>query len=454
MTNDRPSHVRYRVLAIACVLALLTYINRLGFGVAAPEIKQEIGLSDEQMGYLASAFLVAYGLCQVPGGLVGDRIGGRNLLTILVLSWSLLSGATALGVLLPGGAALAFAVLLGLRFLFGVFQAAEFPTLARVLADWMPVGERASAQGLVWTFSRLGGALVPFLFAGMLWFFGTWTTPFWIMAGLGVLWCVVFWPWFRNRPEEMAQVNEAERACIAADRPAAPSRRAAVPWAALLRSRNVYCLCLMYGLVGFAGNFFTNLLPLYLRDHRALSKTETAWLSALPLAFGIGSCWLGGLLSDWMVRRFGSRKWGRRLNGAIGLLLAAAATLAIPWVADVWLLAVAVSAAFFFNDLNMGPAWAAAADIGERSAGTVSGMMNMVGGGFAAALGTAFAGFLFRRDLDTWVFVGFACSYVLAAGCWLLVDVSKPLGDNVETPTVPASEAIVFGAVTAAGVHR
>src|SRR5262245_53185804 len=89
--DDRPSRVRYQVLAVACVLALLTYINRLGFGVAASEIKRDLGLTDEQMGYLASAFLVAYGLFQVPGGLLGDRYGGRNALTILVLGWSLLS---------------------------------------------------------------------------------------------------------------------------------------------------------------------------------------------------------------------------------------------------------------------------------------------------------------------------------------------------------------------------
>src|SRR5262245_9656499 len=66
----RPSRVRYLVLAAACCLALLTYVNRLGFGVAASEIKGGLGLSDEQMGYLASAFLVAYGIFQIPGGLL------------------------------------------------------------------------------------------------------------------------------------------------------------------------------------------------------------------------------------------------------------------------------------------------------------------------------------------------------------------------------------------------
>src|SRR5262245_16978818 len=89
----RPSRVRYQVLAVACSLAVLTYIHRLFFVAGNPYLKSDLHLNDEQMGYLAAAFLVAYGIFQVPGGLLGDRLGGRHLLTILVLGWSLLTGA-------------------------------------------------------------------------------------------------------------------------------------------------------------------------------------------------------------------------------------------------------------------------------------------------------------------------------------------------------------------------
>ncbi len=423
--HEAPSRVRYQVLAVACALALLTYVNRLGFGVAAPEIKRSLHLTDEQMGYLASAFLVAYALFQVPGGLLGDRFGGRSLLTVVVIGWALLSGATALGIVLKGEA-LAFVFLVGLRFVFGLFQAAEFPSLARVMADWMPVRERASAQGTIWTFSRLGGAVVPFLFTGMLHLFGTWTTPFCIMGGLALAWCAGFWPWFRNTPGEMRGVNKGELALIAEGRVVDPAPRGPIPWGRLLRSKDVWSLCLMYACVGFAGNFFTNMMPLYLKDHRHLSDLQFATLSALPLAGGIIACVVGGLFSDWIVRRWGSRKWGRRFNGAVGLALAGAATLVIPQVQPLWLLGFMLAAAFFCTDLNMGPSWAACADVGERFTGTVSGAMNMAGS-LAGAAGTAFAGYCFRRQQDQVVFVTYACSYVLAALCWLGVDASRTL---------------------------
>jgi sugar phosphate permease len=430
---SHPTHVRYQVLAVTCVLAVLTYINRLGFGVAAPKI----GLTDPEMGYLSSAFLIAYGLFQVPGGLLGDKLGGRHVLTGLVLAWSLLSGITAMAALLPDRVAflflgfpvtIAFLFLMAVRFLFGVFQAAQFPCLARVMADWMPLGERARAQGILWMFSRLGGALVPFLFGGLLVLFGTWTTPFVVMGGMGLLWCALFWPWFRNRPEDMRSVDAGERALIAAGRKAvAPAGRNPIPWRKLLGSVNVWALCSVYGFIGFAGNFFTSLmLPTYLDRHRNLTDPAYSILLSLPLAFGIVACVLGGFLSDWIIRRWHSRKWGRRLVGAVGLVVGALCMLCVPFVDEIWLLALLLATAFFCNDLSMGPAWAACADVGESYAGTVSGAMNMLGSVLGAA-GSIFAGYFFERHQTTLVFVVYAGSYLLAALSWLAVNVERPL---------------------------
>src|SRR5207237_7926746 len=129
--------------------------------------------------------------------------------------WSLLTGAVALTVYLPAVLPLQLGFLVALRFLFGMFQAGGFPVWARVLADWMPPKERGFAQGLVWTFSRLGGAISSFIFLWLFVAFGAWTTPFWVIAGLGLLWCALFWPWFRNRPDEIGWGTAAERERIA-----------------------------------------------------------------------------------------------------------------------------------------------------------------------------------------------------------------------------------------------
>jgi ACS family glucarate transporter-like MFS transporter len=432
----RPSTVRYQVLAVACSLAVLTYVQRQGFVAGTPYIKADLELDDQQIGFLASAWLIAYGIFQMPGGLIGDRIGARDLLTLLVLAWSLLVGTVALAPLFPTGSGALFAYLLIVRFLFGALQAGGFPALARVVADWVPAAQRGLAQGRIWTFSRVGGFVAPLLVLWLIRRFGGWHTPLWLLAGLGGVWCLFFWLWFRNKPEEHPSVNAAELVVIKGTQPSVDERvisgvvpkpvTSTVPWARFLASPSVWGLCLMYGFVGFSGNFITSLLPVYLRDHRRLSDDTTAWLSGLPLGFGIISCLTGGMLSDWLIRRLGSRTWGRRLVGLVSLGLAAVATLAVLGTQETWLLGLLFSAMFFFNDANMGPAWASCADVGERYAGTLSGAMNMTGA-FFGAVGMAFAGACFHRKLDAVVFVAFACSYLLAAMCWLLVDVTRPI---------------------------
>ena len=145
-----PSRTRFGVLYFGIALAVIQYIDRVCIAQAIPDIRNDLGITgpeyDNYVGYVFSAFALAYALFEVPTGWLGDRFGGRHLLTMLVLGWSLLTGAVALTALVPAGV-WPFILLLVLRFLFGMLQAGGFPVWARVIADWMPVQERGLAQG-------------------------------------------------------------------------------------------------------------------------------------------------------------------------------------------------------------------------------------------------------------------------------------------------------------------
>jgi MFS family permease len=425
--------VRYLVLAAGCSLALVAYIHRLGFPNYLSEIKSDFGLSSEDVGYLTAAFLIAYGFGQIPAGLAGDRWGARLLLPVFVLGWSLATAALGLvpadvpSVWQPLALFLQpLVLLLALRALFGVLQSGAFPVFTRVVADWIPLTERASAQGIMWTASRVGFSLSPLLLVWLLEVCGGWRLPFALLGGIGVLWSAAFWSWFRNRPEEMPRVNAAELALIHAGQVHAVGRPPAVPWRRILGSRSVWFLCLMYGCCGPAGNFMIVMLTYYLRESRGFPKETAAWLQALPFAGGAAACVLGGLASDWLIRRWGSRTWGRRVNGIAGLGLAGLAFAATAWVEDVWLLGLLLCAAQFGNDFCMGPAWAACADIGERYAGTLSGAMNMTSN-ITGAVGAAVAGYLIDQHLAGWIFIVFGGAWLAGGFCWLGIDVAKPL---------------------------
>jgi ACS family glucarate transporter-like MFS transporter len=426
------SRVRYQVLAAACSMAIVVYIHRVGFARALPKVSSDLDLGDHHAGWLTAIFMLAYGIFEIPWGASGDRLGTRHLLTVLVLGSSLLTGCVALVVFLPGIPPWPFAALLVLRFLFGGVQAGAFPMVSRMMGDWIPLRERGSAQGFIWMSTRFGGMLIPLLLGWLMTRTGNWQTPLWIVSGLGVLWAAAFWPWFRNRPEEKPGVNAAERELIVAGRsPTCASGHHHIPWAKLFRSRSVWALCLMYGCVGFAANFYVGMLPTYLDKHRHLPDNQVDWLSSLPFACGAVACLTGGVVSDWIIRKTGNRKWGRRLSGTIGLSLGSVGWLCLARAQDFWVLAFLLCFIFFCNDLSMGPAWAACVDVGERYAGTVGGAMNMIGS-FGGALGNVFAGYLFQARNPEFVFVIYACSFALAAVCWQGVDVTKPLSAEVD----------------------
>jgi len=297
-----------------------------------------------------------------------------------------------------------------------------------MMADWMPSTERGSAQGAIWMSSRIGGATAPLLLVGLIELMGDWKRPLVVVAGLGLAWCGWFWLWFRNQPEQMRQVNESERKLIQAGRSRhAQAGHSQVPWLRLLRSRSVWALCLMYGFLGFSGNFYLTMLPTYLKNHRGLSKETTGLLTSLPFASGVVAGLAGGLISDAIIRRWGKR-WGRRIVGVAGLLTAGLAIVAIPWVDRVEALATLLVLAFFGNDLAMAPAWAAAADIGERYTGVLSGAMNMAASFMAAAEVWTVGQLLDSHDL-VMPFLLLATSYALGTLCWLGVDIRRTLGE-------------------------
>lgn len=423
--------VRYRVLAAVCSLAVVAYLHRVGFATAVTELKGPTGLDDRGVSHLMAAFLLAYGLVEIPFGVIGDRLGARYALTAIVVGWSILTGLIGLVLLLPPHTAWPVAYLLALRALFGAFQGGMFPLISRVMADWLPVAERGLAQGCLWTSSRVGGAISSLVVFQLFRFAGVSLLAFWLLAGVGFVWAAVFWPWFRDRPEAMPGVSPSELAAIETGRPKGSEKPGhSIPWRLLLSSRSAWCLCLMYGSLAFTGNFFITLLPNYLKSHRGYAPATVSWVASAPLIFGLAGCLLGGSISDLIIRRSGNRRWGRRLVGSFGLTLGAVGLVISLGAKDPFWLAMALGVAFLGNDLAMGPSWAACADIGEKSAGTLGGAMNMTGS-LGGALGALVIGEFLGRQLAGPVFLVMAGAYLLGALFWLGVDTSQTLVPSV-----------------------
>jgi MFS transporter, ACS family, glucarate transporter len=437
---QKPSRVRYGVLGFACSLAMITYLDRVCFGTFAPYIQAEFGFSENVKGLLFTAFALAYAVFEVPSGWLGDVYGPRRTLIRIVIWWSVFTALTGSIFPTPSFPWIAIGALILVRFLFGMGEAGAFPNIARAQANWFPFTERGFAQGAVWMSGRFGGGMTPFVISLLIYseMMGGesvthWRHAFWIFGLIGAVWCIAFWFWFVDRPENKSGVNAAELALIRKGGDLAAVGHAGVPWKRLLASRNLWFLCIMYFCGSYGWYFNITWLPTYLRNaHGVTSETPGHSLMAgLPLLFGSAACLIGGLITDSIIRRTGNQKWGRRFCGVLGHGLCGVFWLAAAYTNTAWSFVLMVAIATFWNDITMGSSWASCLDIGGQYAGIVSGCMNTVGnlGGAVAGYSTALVLGQFENESDGWHanFLLFAGVYAVAVVMWSLFDATKPV---------------------------
>jgi MFS family permease len=469
----KPSRVRLGVLGFACSLSVLTYLDRICIAQVRGQMESDLGLLSTDMGWVFSAFLLGYALFEVPGGWMGDVWGPRRVITRIVFCWSLFTALTGLADQLLhlslGSAVTPLLILVTLvlvRFLFGCGEAGAYPNLTRVTSNWFPYRERALVQGAIWFSARLGGAISFFVIGELTDAIG-WRQAFCVLGVIGMVWCVVFAWWFRDRPEQVETCNSAERDLIRSGTVPDHSVHAFPPPGKLAGSVTIWCLCLASFCVSFGWYFYPTWQPKYLDEVHGIGTQGSKWIAGLPFACGAVGALLGGRLSDVLVQRTGSRRWGRSLVGAIGFTGAGLCVLATGFVSSATQAVTLLCLAFFINDLAIPPIWAASADIGGKFAGTVAGLMNTVGavGGMISPLLTPYI-LTATADLPralSWriIFAGLAGAWFVGAVAWLFIDASRPLlGEAVPPPperfpyNSGQSDAITSGEQRETGVRK
>lgn len=413
-----PTRARHWVIVFAVTLAVLSYVDRVAISQAAPSISHDLGFSKQQMGLIFSAFALAYALFEVPGGWLGDWMGPRRVLMRIVLWWSFFTVAT--------GWMWNFSSMWVTRFLFGAGEAGCFPNLTKSFTTWLPKHERVRAQGILWSFARWGGAFTPPLFAFLFAIMG-WRQVFYIFGGIGLVWAVLFYYWYRDNPADHPSVNEAELALLEGAQDTA-SGHGNVPWGKLVSNRSVWLLWAQYFLITYPWYFYITWLPTYLKEGRNLDLQTAAQYAVLPLLFGGFGSMTSGFLSKHLAARMGSLDKARRALGVTGFLGGSGFLMLCIHTQDPWHAMLAMGMASFCNDIVMPGAWGGCMDIGGKYAGTLSGSMNMMGnaaGIFAPTIG----GFILQRTGGdwTWFLYSMAGAYFLGAFCWPFIDTSKQL---------------------------
>lgn len=409
---------RHLVVVATFCLSLLLYIDRVCISTAKGPIVEDLGLTDQQFGWVLSAFAFGYALLQTPAGAMADRLGARRVLTTVVTLWSIFTGLTA--------ASFNFVSLLVVRFLFGAGEAGAFPGMARTVYSWIPVKERGLVKGINFSASRLGAALTMPLLPMLIEAIG-WHLSFVLLMLIGFGWAAAWWWWFRDEPADHPGIDPEEVAHITANRQGGANRAVAstpLPLARMLASRNMWLVMLQYFGSNFTFFFCLSWLFPYVQRTYNLGFTEAGFYTMIPLLGGAA----GNVFSGWFVDalfRSGRTSLSRRVPAITGFALATIGLILSVGQESVWGAVFWLTIAVFGADMTLSPSWSFCIDLGGSHAGKVSGTMNMAGNIGSAVVAIAFPYLLaWTGGPGAFFYVGAALNAV-AILCWLSINPGK-----------------------------
>lgn len=408
---------RYLFVAGTFILSLFLYIDRACISAAKEEVTFDLGLSDNQMGWVLSAFALGYALFQVPGGILSDRYGPRRVLSVIIGLWSLFTAFT--------GIVRSYVGMLIVRFFFGASEAGAFPGMSRAVYSWIPLKERGIVQGINFSGSRIGAAFAMPLVAWMINYTG-WRNSFIILGVAGVAFALVWFVFFKDDPEKHPGIPDAEKSFILKNRQQKSNQVSKLSATTLFGSRNVWLSMIQY----FGSNFtfffcLTWLFP-HLQDKYSLDLMQAGFYTMAPLIFGAAGNWFSGAIVD-RIYRGGKWKMSRKLPAIIGFGLVMSGMTGSLFMNSVEGAVAMLSIAVFGADMTLSPSWSFCIDIGKEHSGAVSGTMNMAGnvGSFITAL--AFPYLLGWTGSESAFFLVAAALALISILAWLRMDPERPL---------------------------
>lgn len=360
--------MRWYFVGLVTVAIAISYFDRQTISVAIAAIQRSIPISNQQFSYLQTAFLLAYAALYAIGGRMLDKLGTRSGFMLIMLWWSIAC--------MLHGLATTFAWLLVMRFLLGMGEGGGFPAATRVISEWLPAQDRATAMGVINAGTAVGSLLAPPLI-GMALIFSGWRAVFFSAGGIGLLWVLCWAVTYRGRT-----------ATLSIDTVDARFLEEQLSFREIIGLRVVQALIFAKLMSDAAWYFLLFWLPKYLYDARGFDIKQVSYYAWIPYAAsGVGS-FLGGWFSSRLLRGGRSLNLSRKLVLGVNAAMMPAVML-VPLVPVRYALAL-FSVAFFAQQSWSGLIMTIPADVFPLSAvGTVSGLV-----GFGGSIGGAIFGLI------------------------------------------------------------
>lgn len=418
---------RYLILLIIFIVTAVNYADRATLSIAGTDVAKELQLDSVSMGYIFSAFGWAYLLMQIPGGWLLDRFGSKRVYTYSLFFWSLFTFLQGFVDVFP--LAWAGVSMFIMRFMLGFSEAPSFPANARIVAAWFPAKERGTASALFNSAQYFSLALFSPLLGWLTYAWG-WEHVFTVMGAIGFV-LTFAWVKFVHNPTDHPRMTREELEYIAAngavvdmDHKKAGDDKKAGP--KLDYIKQLLSNRMMLGI--FFGQYFLNTItwffltwfPIYLVQEKGMSILKVGFVASIPALCGFVGGVLGGLFSDYLIKRGSSLTVARKVPIVMGMLLASSIILCN--YTDNTALVVALMALAFFGKGFGALGWPVISDVAPKQiVGLCGGVFNVFGN--VASIATPLVIGYMVKELHSFngalVFVG--CSALMMMVCYLFV---------------------------------
>ena len=378
VSNGAVSPSGSRWLVFMTVLAVyICMIDRIAISIAIIPMAEDNGWSPTVQGAVMSAFFLGYVTLQIPAGYLSDRFGGKWVLGLGVLFWSLFT------LLTPASAALGITVLLACRFLMGVAEAVTWPSIYSLYSRWVHPDRRASAVGLM-NSGISGGAVIALICTPWLISVWSWQGAFYLYGVLGILWFAVWAPLARSRPADKTDWDTADAVLAAAEAGSGADQNdvSAQPVyprltvRGMLRSRAVWAVAVAHVCINWSLYLVLSWFPTFVNRELGADLQLAGFLALAPTIVSLVMAPLAGRLFDRLVAKGHDRLKVRRVMQSLAFVGITAAMMAITLTDSLILSVTVITLSNALTAFSIGGVATNHLDIAPNQSGLLMGVTN------------------------------------------------------------------------------
>ena len=377
--EPKRSNFRWAIVSLLFFATAINYADRTVLSIAGPALAKSLQLDSVSMGYIFSAFGWSYVLAQLPGGWLLDRFGSRKVYAISLFVWSFITFITGFTGFFAGFSAVV--VLFALRFLLGIAEAPAFPANSRISVAWFPTKETGTAAAIFNSAQYFATVLFAPILGYIVHTYG-WKYSFIFMGLIGFAF-LIFWLKFVHAPKKSPYINKSELdyiteggALVEMDHGVKAKNEDTPKWRflkQLLKNRMFIGVYIAQYCINAITFFFITWFPVYLVQARGMTILKAGIIAVLPAIFGFVGGNLGGIFSDYLLKKGANLSVARKVPIVVGMLLSMS-MIFCNYTSVEWLVVAFMALSYFGKGLGA-LGWAVNADTAPKEITGLSGSL-------------------------------------------------------------------------------